>query len=91
MHPTYGALLLKLCHWVDATKKHYEQFLGDKKERLVGKPLLTKENSGNLNIAPVMSPNGKYVIYLSEKNLFSVDLFLADALTGKRLMYQKKR
>ena len=31
----------------------------------------------------MLSPNGKYVIFLSEKNLFTTDLFLADARTGR--------
>ena len=69
--------------WVGAIKRHYESFLGDKKENLVGRRLLSDENSGELNVAPVLSPDGKYVIYLSEKGLFSIDLFLADAVSGK--------
>jgi len=36
-----------------------------------------------MNIAPTLSPNGKYVMYLSEKNSFSIELFLANAITGK--------
>jgi hypothetical protein len=34
-------------------------------------------------VAPAISPDGKYVAFLSEKELFSIDLFLADAKTGK--------
>src|ERR1700743_526069 len=40
------------------------------------------KNSGKMNIAPAVSPDGKYVAFLSEKNLFTIDLFLADAKTG---------
>jgi Tol biopolymer transport system component len=70
--------------WVSAIKDHYGQFLGDKKERFVGRPFVTdKKNGGRLNIAPVLSPNGKYVIFLSERGLFSIDLYLADANTGE--------
>lgn len=42
-----------------------------------------KKNTGEINIAPSLSPNGKYVAFISEKNLFSIELFLADAKTGK--------
>jgi hypothetical protein len=36
-----------------------------------------------MNVAPAISPDGKYVAFLSEKELLSIDLFLADAQTGK--------
>ena len=38
---------------------------------------------GRINLAPVLSPDGRYVAFLSEKGLFSIELFLADAQTGK--------
>src|ERR1700743_2982253 len=41
------------------------------------------KNSGKMNIAPAVSPDGKYVAFLSEKNLFTIDLFLANAQTGE--------
>lgn len=70
--------------WVNAITNHYSPFLGNKKENLVGKALITPEkNGGRINIGPSLSPNGKYVAFLSEKGLFSVDLFIADAITGE--------
>jgi hypothetical protein len=54
-----------------------------KKEDLPGRKLLDDSSAGAMNVCPVLSPNGKYVIFLSEKNLFTTDLFLADAKTGK--------
>ncbi len=70
--------------WVSTIKAHYGKFLGDKKENLVGTPLITeKKQGGRMNIAPVLSPNGRYVLFLSEKDLFSIDIFLADAVNGK--------
>jgi Tol biopolymer transport system component len=44
---------------------------------------LDEENAGNLNISPSLSPDGKHVAFFSERDLFSLDLFLADATTGK--------
>ena len=38
---------------------------------------------GRLNVSPELSPDGSRVIYFSEKDLFSIDLFLADAKTGE--------
>ncbi len=42
-----------------------------------------KHSGGKLNIGPVISPDGKQLIFFSEKDLFAIDLFLADAETGK--------
>lgn len=69
--------------WVTLIKKHFGGALGDKKERTIGKALINDKNAGRMNISPVLSPNGQFVIFLSEKNLFTTDLFLADARTGK--------
>jgi len=69
--------------WQNAVKTHFGAYVGDKKERLVGTKLISEENAGNMNIAPELSPNGRYVIFLSEKDLFSIDLYLADANNGK--------
>lgn len=42
-----------------------------------------KNGGGDLNIAPVLSPDGKKLIFFSEKDFFSINLFLADAETGR--------
>lgn len=71
--------------WQDALRKTYkDQVNGAKEDRNVGKELISANaGGGRINIAPEISPNGKYLIFLSEKDLFSIDLFLADARTGK--------
>ncbi len=38
--------------------------------------------SGSQNLSPALSPDGRYVAFLSEKDLFSINLYLADARTG---------
>ncbi|MFN4146500.1 MAG: BamA/TamA family outer membrane protein [Runella sp.] len=38
-----------------------------------------------MQLAPALSPDGRFVAFLSEKNLFSLDMFLADAQTGRVL------
>lgn len=70
--------------WVQAT------YLPDVASRqlasAVGKPLLTRANSGGqLHVAPALSPDGKLIAYLSEKNYFFIDFYLADGETGKVL------
>jgi len=71
--------------WKRAMVEHYAPYMNNNKERFIGKKLLSRENSGRINVSPALSPNGRYVVYLSEKDLFSTDLFLADAKTGKVL------
>ncbi len=38
-----------------------------------------------LNLSPVISPNGKYIAVFSQRSLFGLNLYLADAETGKVL------
>jgi len=68
--------------WQEGLKAHYQPYLNNK-VKLAGKELFSKKNAGRMNLSPVLSPNGKYVVFLSEKDLFSLDLFLAEARTGK--------
>ncbi len=38
---------------------------------------------GRFNIGPRLSPDGRYIAFFSEKDRFSIDLFLAEADTGR--------
>ena len=42
-------------------------------------------SGGRYNLGPRISPDGKEVAFFSERSRFSVDLFVADAVTGKVL------
>ena len=49
-----------------------------------GRPLMTPDISGGrLNVSPALSPDGSKLMFLSERDLFSIDMFLADVATGK--------
>src|SRR6202012_4061392 len=69
--------------WKNAITASYKPLLKDTIQKPVGKRLIDNKNSGELNVAPSISPDGKYLSFLSEKNLFTVDLYLADAHTGQ--------
>jgi len=45
--------------------------------------LAPSTGSGRTNMSPAISPDGRFVAFLTEKDLFSVDLFLANAETGE--------
>ncbi|HXF95116.1 MAG TPA: BamA/TamA family outer membrane protein [Gemmatimonadales bacterium] len=44
-----------------------------------------KGADSRLNLAPALSPDGRRFVYLSEAGLVSIDLFLADAETGRTI------
>ncbi len=47
------------------------------------KPLFKGVESNPYNVAPSISPDGRSIVYLSTRDLFSIDLYLADVETGK--------
>ncbi len=49
----------------------------------VGKVLITGQ--GGYNLSPSLSPDGRYLVYLSTRDMFSFELYLADGATGKIL------
>lgn len=71
--------------WIAAVKESYLPLTTDRDSMaLAGREVLSSNlDSGDMNIAPVISPDGQYVAYLSEKDLFEINLFIADANTGK--------
>jgi Tol biopolymer transport system component len=73
--------------WKNAIETHYRPMLkGDSAQvRITGTKIIDNKNAGNMNVAPAISPNGEYLAFMSEKDLFGIDLFLADAKTGKIL------
>ncbi len=70
--------------WKSATIAHYQQWLDDSLKHIVrGELLIDDKKGGDLNISPSLSPNGELVAFFSERDLFSLDLFLANAKTGR--------
>jgi hypothetical protein len=69
--------------WATSIETTYKPFLKDTVQQPVGRLIVDQKNAGKMNVAPAISPDGKYLAFLSEKSLFSVDLYLADAKTGQ--------
>ena len=67
----------------NSLKTYFSPLIENRNTYPKGTNLIHSENSGNINISPIISPNGKLVVFLSEKDLVSTDLFLADVRTGK--------
>jgi len=73
--------------WIDAVKTGYEPLMeGRTHPDSAGTRILAGDmDSGNMNLSPAVSPDGRYVAYLSERDLFNIDLFVADAESGEVL------
>jgi hypothetical protein len=70
--------------WAESAHEIYAPIVADRPAE-PGSPLIgsKKGTRGNLNVGPAYSPDGKYIAFLSTRAIFDIDLFLADAQTGK--------
>ncbi|HHB52328.1 MAG TPA: hypothetical protein ENK75_04705, partial [Saprospiraceae bacterium] len=71
--------------WIANVQQHYKPYIDTEREKIPGRKLVGEKNAGSMNISPAISPNGKYIAFLSEKSIFSTDIFIADARNGKIL------
>ncbi len=70
--------------WIAAVRDRYEPMLeGRTPADELGTGLVT--GPGRVNVAPALSPDGRYVTFISQRDVFSLDLYVADARTGETL------
>jgi len=69
-------------NWQASARELYEPVFLSRPETLGNAVLGKKRTRGHLNIAPSISPDGRYVAFLSTREFFSIDLFVADAEHG---------
>ncbi len=70
--------------WAAANRAMYlPQIAGRTHPDSTGEKLVSLEHSGDYNVSPTISPDGKLFAFFSTRNLFTIDLFLGDATTGK--------
>ena len=71
--------------WHQSIREIYDVTPGSRPEPTNTRRLVIGERtgSGNLNVGPSLSPDGRRVAFLSERSRLSIDLYLADATTGK--------
>jgi Tol biopolymer transport system component len=85
LEATLGAKVKKIsADWHKAMQDAYIP-LYDKTQMpdKVGKTLVKASENAIYNVSPAVSPDGKQMLFLSSRELFSIDLYLADAVTGK--------
>ncbi len=69
--------------WKIANENYYRPFMKGRDTLAKGTVLFDEKNGGRINIAPSVSPDGKHMVFLSEKQVISLDLYLADLETKK--------
>ncbi|MCC5938935.1 MAG: PD40 domain-containing protein [Lunatimonas sp.] len=68
--------------WANHLRSYYEPFAQDTTE-VVGLAWFHPENTGNINLSPVYSPDAKYMAFISEKALFAIHIFLVEVKSGR--------
>ena len=71
--------------WRDAIQNTFLPQLGDHyRARRIAQPTLSQRRSrGRIFLAPALTPDGKDIAYFGDEGTFFVDLWLADAETGR--------
>ena len=71
--------------WKQSVRQQYlPQMKGRTAPSEVGHVLLGEPGAENqLNISPSVSPDGRYVAFISRRNIFTTNLFIADTQTGE--------
>ena len=73
--------------WWDAIEAAYRPLMAGRTDPYqTGDVLLCVEcGGGRTNVSPSISPDGRYLVFQSEKDLFSMDMFLVEVETGRVL------
>lgn len=69
--------------WKSVYTDYYTSIMPSNNENPPGSRVLFERNAGEMNISPSVSPDGRYVAFFSEMDMFSIDLFIAHAVSGK--------
>jgi Tol biopolymer transport system component len=71
--------------WISSTRRAYLPMLeGRTRPNQAGDPILqSNRKTGEMNLAPQVSPDGKMVAFFARRGLFEIELFVADAQTGR--------
>jgi Tol biopolymer transport system component len=71
--------------WHAATNRAYASIIAETEPPTsFGRALINRDTGGgDLNVAPALSPDGSRVVFLSERSLFAIEMYVADVATGK--------
>ncbi|MBR9991347.1 MAG: PD40 domain-containing protein [Gemmatimonadetes bacterium] len=70
--------------WITSTRSTYLPLLaGRQRPEDAGDRILHDDEPGAMNLAPAVSPDGQYVAFFGRRQIFTIDLYIADARTGE--------
>jgi Tol biopolymer transport system component len=70
--------------WHASIREAYLPLLvGRQRPEDAGTPVLVDKEAGAMNLSPAVSPDGKYVAFFGRREIFTIDLYVADAATGR--------
>ncbi len=70
--------------WITAIRATYLPVIeGRQRTRDAGDPVLVDDEIGAMNLSPAVSPDGRFVAFFGRREIFTVELLLADARTGR--------
>jgi Tol biopolymer transport system component len=71
--------------WHDATRRSFAAVYETARPATAfGRSLVSRaQGGGDMNVTPSISPDGSRVVFLSERSLFSIDMYVADVATGR--------
>jgi len=70
--------------WIAAIRATYLPMIaGRQRPQDAGRRVIYDAEPGAMNLSPAVSPDGRYLAYVGRRNLFTPDLILADATTGR--------
>lgn len=68
--------------WNESIRNSYAAFQQTTSLTAPGTEIINKGNAGKLNVVPSISPDGQLIAFWTEKDLFNIELYLADASNG---------
>ncbi|MGH7464074.1 MAG: basic secretory protein-like protein, partial [Longimicrobiales bacterium] len=70
--------------WITSIRATYLPVIaGRQRPEDAGDRILHDDEPGAMNLAPAVSPDGRYVAFFGRRQIFTIDLYIADAQTGE--------
>jgi hypothetical protein len=69
--------------WHGAIRQHFATVLSRTAPDAVGQAIVSAKDNGDQNVSPAVSPDGQFVSFFSSRNLFGMDLYIAETATGR--------
>jgi hypothetical protein len=70
--------------WITSIRTTYLPLMeGRERPQDAGTPVLYEDEIGAMHLSPVVSPDGRFVAFFGRREVFTTDLYVADAVTGE--------